>query len=221
MVDFSDSFEWLSLPPEKRPAKFGTEIKAELMQLWNEVRLRLGTQIFDPVLGSPRAGKLASRSEGAWVQTNGEKDFNFVNMTLEVDAAELSLNVIGWFDTQFEKIERWLRRPSAWRFLRESPEWMLVIFVRRANVDENGRPVFQGAVGTEVERIALSETAPSNISTRLTGLRPQLDSSREKLSLHIRRAWPGEECPTGSDLTAVVAAEVERWLQPLQELRVA
>jgi len=195
-------------------------MKTELLQLWSEVRLRLGAEIFDPVLGVPRAGKLASRSDGAWAQTNSERDFNFVNMTLEVDAAELSLNVIGWFDMQFEKIERWLRRPSAWRFLRGLPEWTLVIFVRRANVDENGRPVFQGAVGTEIERIAISETAPSSISTRLTGLRPQLDSSREKLSLHIRRAWPSEKCPTGSDLTAAVTPEVERWLQPLQELRI-
>jgi len=220
VVDFSDSFDWLSLPPDERPTEFGADIKAELIQLWSEVRLRLGAETFDPILGVPRAGKLASRSEGAWAQTNSERDFNFVNMTLEVDAAELSLNVIGWFDTQFEKVERWLRRPSARRFLRGLPEWTLVIFVRRANVDANGRPVFQGATGTEIERVALSESAPSSISVRLTGLRPQLDSSREKLSLHIRRAWPKQKCPSGNELTAAVTTEVERWLQPLQELRI-
>src|SRR5690349_6896524 len=122
MLDFSDSFKWFAEPVERRPQAHGPEAKRRLTQLWMEVRRRIGEEEFDSVLGSVRAGKLATRSEGAWVQTNGEKDYNFVNMTLELDAAELSLNVIGWFDTQFAKMERWMGKPSAWRFLRELPE---------------------------------------------------------------------------------------------------
>ena len=221
MVDFSESFDWFSQPADERDPAYGSETKGQLTQLWDDVRSQIGAEQFDPVLGSTRPGKLASRSDGAWVQTNGEKDHNFVNMTLEIDAAELSLNVVGWFDTQLEKMEGWLRQPSAWRFLRTLPDWVLVVFVRKAHIAANGKPVFQGAPGEERERIAFSDTSPANISTRLTGLLPHLDSSREKLALHIRRAWTADDCAAINGLSAAVAPEVERWLQPIQELRLA
>jgi hypothetical protein len=221
VIDFSKSFDWFSQPADERAPGHGSEAKDQLAQLWDEVRSQTGAEQFDRVLGSTRAGKLASRSDGAWVQTNGEKDHSFVNMTLEIDAAELSLNVIGWFDDQLGAMERWLRQPAAWRFLRTLPDWVFVIFIRQAHIAADGRPVFQGAPGSEKERIAFSETSPANISTRLAGLRPRLDSDREKLSLHIRRSWTAVDCAEIDDLPGAVAPEVEQWFQPIQEIRLA
>jgi hypothetical protein len=197
------------------------EIRDQLLQIWEEVRSRIGPESFDPVLGTVALGRRSSRIDGAWVRTNGERDHNFVNMTIELDPEELSLNVVGWYDNQLGKVEAWLRQPRAWRFLDGLPDWLLVIFIRHANIGKDGRSVFQGATGVELERLPFSETHAANISTRLTAIRPRLDSATEKLSLHLRRSWTVAECAAIDDIAVAVAPGVERWLQAIQEIRVA
>ncbi len=221
MPDLSASFDWFAQPTDERSPAGGAEVKAQLLQIWREVRSRIGPEDFDPVLGDLWAGKRSSRVDGAWVQTNREHNHNFVNMTIEIDPDALSLNVVGWFDNQRRKIEAWLRQPGAWRFLDEMPDWLLVIFIRHANIAEDGKAVFQGATGVELERLAFSKTSAANVSNRLTAIRPRLDSDREKLSLHLRRPWTIAECAATDDIATLVAPEVERWLQPIQELRIA
>lgn len=221
MPDLSASFDWFAQPAGERSPSQGAEIKDQLLQLWEEVRSHIGREDFDPVLGTLWAGKRSSRVDGAWVQTNRERNHNFVNMTLELDPGELSLNVVGWFDNQLRKVEAWLRQPRAWRFLDDMPDWLLVIFIRHANIAKDGKAVFQGATGIELERLAFSETSAANISNRLTVIRPRLDSATEKLSLHVRRPWTAAECAEIDGIAAVVAPAVERWLKPIQELRLA
>jgi hypothetical protein len=221
MPDLSASFDWFAQPPEERSPAAGAVIKEQLLQIWEEVRSRIGPDDFDAVLGDLWAGKRSSRVDGAWVQTNRERDHNFVNMTIEMDPDALSLNVVGWFDNQLQKVEAWLRQPRAWRFLNDMPDWLLVIFIRHANIAKDGKAVFQGATGLELERLAFSETSAANLSTRLTAIRPRLDSEREKISLHLRRPWTAAECAAIDDIAAAIAPEVERWLQPIQEIRVA
>lgn len=221
MIDFTPTFEWFSRSGDERDSSYRDVVKRQLVDLWSEVRDLIGPDRFDPVLGSIRVGKFMARSDGAWAQTNSEKDSGFINMTLEVEARELSLNVIGWFDPQLDKMESWLRKPAAWRFLRDLPDWLLVVFVREANVGADDRAVFQGAPGTERERIAFADSSPANISTRLTGIRPHLDPGREKLALHIRRAWAPADIPAGEALAETITREVERWLQPIQDMRTA
>lgn len=220
MIDLAPTFAWFAQSDDERDGAYTGMIEGQLVDLWSEVRDLVGPDRFDPVLGSIRFGKFSAQSHGAWTQTDAEKDSDFINMTLEVDARELSLNVIGWFDPQLEKMERWLRKPAAWRLLRELPDWQLVVFVRKGHVGANGKVVFKGAPGRELERIPFAETSPANISMRLTGIRPRLDSATQKLSLHIRRAWTPAAVPAGEALAETIAREVERWLQPIQDMRV-
>jgi hypothetical protein len=222
MTDFRRIFEWFAESADERDVGFNHAITDELLSNWAEVRQRIGAERFDATLGKVRAGRFERRASGAWTQTNGEHELgDFVNLTLEVDAAELSLNVIGWFDPQLEKIERWLRKSVARKFMRTLEEWFLVIFIRKAHVGESGRAVFQGAPGTERQRIAIAGTSPANLAITLAGLRPQLDPGTEKLALHIRRPWSPAELGEMSDLPGAIAAEVERWLDPLEAIRLA
>lgn len=213
------AFEWFATAPEDRDSSKAAQIPAWLESLWAGVREQLGPERFDPVLGEVRAGRFNSGDETAWAQTNGERDSSFVNLTIEIDASELSLNLIGWFDPQLAKVEAWLRSRNARRLLRSHPDWTLIIFIRRANVGASERTVFRGAPGEEVERIRLSEASPSDITIRLSGMRPRLGAD-EKLALHIRRAWrrPDAEAP---GLTDRLASEAGYWLDPLREIRLA
>lgn len=218
-LNAAHAFEWFASAPGERESSRAGEITAWLESLWAGVRERVGPERFDPVLGEVRAGRFNSGDETAWAQTNGEKDSSFVNLTIEVDASELSLNLIGWFDPQLAKVESWLRSRNARRLLREHPDWMLVIFIRRGSVGASDRTVFRGAPGEEVERLRLSEASPSDITIRLSGMRPQMGAD-EKLALHLRRAWsrPDAEAPGLADRLAV---EVGYWLDPLREIRLA
>lgn len=222
MTDFSAIFKWFAEPADRRDGGFNRTITEELLANWVEVRERIGEEEFDAVLGQVRPGRFQRRSSGAWTQTNGEHELgDYVNLTLEVDATELSLNVIGWFDPQLEKMERWLRSPAARKFMRTLEGWFLLIFIREAHVGESGKAMFRGAPGRECERIAIAGTSPANIGITLNGLRPKLDSDREKLALHIRRPWSPKETAEAEDLPGAIAMEVGRWLEPLQALRLA
>ncbi len=219
-MELQSAFARLAEPAERRDGAVTEEVNATLLGLWGEVRERLGAERFDAVLGDLRAGRPERRSHGAWAQTNAEHpDGDYVNLTLEIEPEELSLNVIGWFDPQLEKVEGWLRRRDAWRFMRTLEHWYLVVFVRDAHVGKSGRPNFRGARGEERERIALSDTAPANVAAVLTGLRPRLDPGLQKPSVHIRRPWSPSEVEALDDVPGALAGEVERWLDPLESIR--
>lgn len=206
-------------PEERRPDQVAA-IKDGLLELWSKVRHRIGPTRFDSSLGEVRAGRYARHDDNVWTQTNAEHTHgNYVNLTLELHRDELSLNVIGWFDPQLAKVERWLRKPMAWRFMRTLEDWSVVVFVRRAHLDRNGKPNFQGAPGKERERIAVSGAGAVNVTTTLTGLRPKLEPGREKLALHIRRSWSPTEVALLDDLVGAIATEVEAWLDPLEQIR--
>ena len=117
-MELKGAFEWLGLPADQRDPEGAQEIKGQLLKLWLEVRERVGGERFDATLGEARAGRFARRGESIWTQTNAEHEQgDYVNLTLELDRDELSLNVIGWFDPQLEKVERWLLKPASWRFM--------------------------------------------------------------------------------------------------------
>jgi hypothetical protein len=221
MVDPKDIFDWLSQPVEQRDTRYSKVATAYLLGIWEDVRTRIGPQRFDPVLEEPRAGKFGRRAAAAWTQTNGDHEGDLVNLTLEVEANELSLNLVGWFDPQLEKVERWFRTRKAKEVLRSLEGWDLLIFVRQAHVGPSGRATFRGAPGEVRERLPITEVAPTNLIITLDGMRPRLDAATEKLALHIRRGWSREEVTALPEVAAAVAPEVERWLAPLQEIRVA
>jgi hypothetical protein len=220
MIDFGPSFAWFEQPAEKRDEVLRSAIPSQLVSLWQEVRESIGPAGFDPVLSEVRPGrKFGRESKTAWAQTNAEMPEDFVNLTLEIEAGELSLNLVGGYSEQFKKVEPWLRKPNAWRFLREHPEFVLVIFVRHATVSPKGRVMWKGAKWIEAERMTLGQISPIDISTRLTTLRSRLDSETEKLALHIRCPWTPAEMSTMEDITEI-AAGVEAWLEPIHQIRI-
>ncbi|MFL5898243.1 MAG: hypothetical protein ACJ76D_07235 [Solirubrobacterales bacterium] len=221
MATPTEIFDWLDRPVEQRETRYGKEATGYLLGIWEEVRQRLGPERFDPVLEAARAGRFGRRAAAAWTQTNGKHEGDLVNLTLEVEAEELSLNVVGWFDPQLEKVEGWFRTRRAKELLRTLDGWDLLIFVREAHVGPSGRATFQGARGVLRERFPITEVAPTNVIITLDGMRPKLESATEKLALHIRRGWRREEVLELADVAAAVTPEVERWLDPLREIRLA
>jgi hypothetical protein len=221
MIDFGPSFAWFGQAAEQRDdAPLRAAIPSQLVDLWQEVREEIGPARFDPVLGEIRPGKrFRADSRTAWAQTNAEKPEDFVNLTLEIEASELSLNLVGGYSEQFKKVEPWLRKPKAWSFLKEHPEFILVIFVRHATVGSTGRAMWKGAKWIEEERRILGETSPTDISIRLTTIGARLDSKTEKPALHIRRAWTPAEMSAMEDASEI-AREVEAWLDPIQQIRI-
>jgi hypothetical protein len=219
MIDFGPSFAWFEPPPEQRDEALRSAIPSQLTDLWLEVRESIGPAKFDPVLGEIRSGRKFGRdSKTAWAQTNAEMPEDFVNLTLEIEAGELSLNLVGGYSEQFKKVEPWLRKPKAWPFLRQHPEFVLVIFIRHGTVSPKGRVMWKGAKWIEEARMTLGEIEPIDISTRLTTLRSRLDSDREKLALHIRRPWTPTEMSAMENITEI-AGEAEAWLEPIQQIR--
>jgi hypothetical protein len=220
MIDFDPSFAWFGQAAEQRDEALRALIPSQLTSLWQEVRESIGPGRFDPILGEIRPGKRFGRdSKTAWAQTNAEKPEDFVNLTLELEATELSLNLVGGYNEQFKKVEPWLRKPKAWRFLREHPEFVLIIFVRHGTVGPSGKVMWKGAKWIEEERLILGQISPIDISTRLTTIAARLDGKTEKLALHIRRAWTQANVSAMEDVSEI-AGEVEAWLEPIQQIRI-
>ncbi len=219
MIDFGPSFAWFGKDVEQRDETLRSAIPSQLTDLWQEVRGSIGPTRFDPVLGEIRPGERFGRDRRtAWAQTNAEKPEDFVNLTLEIEAAELSLNLVGGYSEQFKKVEPWLRKPKAWRFLKEHPELVLVIFIRHGTTGPAGKVMWKGAKWIEEERMILGQISPIDISTRLTTIGARLDDKTEKLALHIRRAWTPADVSAMEDISAITSG-VEAWLDPIQQIR--
>lgn len=220
MIDFDPSFAWFGKAADQRDKALLAVIPSQLTDLWQEVRRSIGPTRFDPILGEIRPGERFDRdSKTAWAQTNAEKPEDFVNLTLEIEATELSLNLVGGYSEQFKKVEPWLRKPQAWRFLREHPEFVLVIFIRHGTVGSAGKVMWKGAKWIEEERVTLGQVSPIDISTRLTAIGARLDDKTEKLALHVRRAWTPANLSAMEDVSEI-AGEVEAWLEPIQQIRI-
>lgn len=219
MIDFNPSFAWFGKAVAQRDEALRALIPSQLTDLWQEVRESIGPARFDPVLGEIRPGKKFGRDhKTAWAQTNADKPEDFVNLTLEIEATELSLNLVGGYSEQFKKVEPWLRKPQAWRFLKEHPQFVLVIFIRHATVGAGGKAMWKGAMWIEEERMILGQVSPIDISTRLTTIGASLDDKTEKLALHVRRAWTPADLSAMRDISEI-ASEVEAWLEPIQQIR--
>lgn len=129
MVDLRPSFERFDSPD-----KGGVlESSRTLEELWGEVAKEIGAERFQGALGTVRHGKRFNKTyDHAWAQTHAEKSENTANLTLELSAKELSLNLVGFYNEQFEKVRDWIRARPGRQFLKAHPDLTLVIFVRTA-----------------------------------------------------------------------------------------
>jgi hypothetical protein len=130
----------------------------------------------------------------------------------------LTLNLVGFFDGQLEKVRGWIGRRSGRVFLREHPELELVIFVRTAHGGKNGRVMWKAAKSEEIERLRLKEESPGAVSMRLTTLATRIDPDLQKLALHVRRGWDRQEVEAMEDASEIVKL-VEAWIEVLPEVQ--
>lgn len=216
MINLRSSFEGLDVPGKGE----ALEASRKLEELWNEVRQEVGAERFHEVLGTVRHGKRFNKNyDHAWAQTHAEKSESTANLTLELSAEELSLNLVGFYEGQFGKVRDWIRVRSGRRFLKAHPELILVIFVRTAQRGKGGRVMWKGAESAELQRLSLSETTPSDITMRLSTLASQVDSDLQKLALHVRRSWNREEALEMVDVSEI-ASLVEDWMAEIGTVEV-
>lgn len=207
------AFDWLDDEPPEGSNPPG--IPEMLESLWGEIRDAVGHDHFDKELGTIRAGNRFGAENGhAWVQTHADKDESTPNLTIELYRDELSLNLVGFFDGQLEKVRGWIGRRSGRTFLRAHPELELVIFVRTAKKGKNDRVMWKGAASAEIERLRLSEESPAVVTMRLTTLAKQIKPDVQKLALHVRRGWSREEVEAMDDTSQIVEL-VEAWIEEL------
>lgn len=79
--------------------------------------------------------------------------------------------------------------------------------------------MWKGAESDELQRLKLSEASPSDVTMRLSTLGSQIDSSIQKLALHVRRTWSREEALAMSDVSEIVSL-VEDWMTEIDTVEV-
>jgi hypothetical protein len=214
VTNLEAAFDWLAQKPP-RDAAGAIEIPGLLEALWGEVRDAVGPDRFDRALGPIRAGeRFRADDDHAWVQTHADKDESTPNLTIELYENELTLNLVGFFDGQFDKVRGWIGRRSGRVFLRSHPQLELVIFVRTAQRGKGGRVMWKGAASKEIERLRLSDESAAGISMRLTTLATQIEPELQKLALHVRRGWNREEAEAMNDASQLAEA-VDAWIEEL------
>jgi hypothetical protein len=214
----AEHFDFFSKPAEERDAALGAEIRARLASIWSKVKEELGLDFFRDVLGEVHVGNLGEGADGAWAQTNADAGSHVPNLTIELDANELNLNVVGGFDRQAECVERWLLAGGGAGLAASSFE--LAVFCRTAKGGRNGKKiVWQGAKWSLVERTPLSKLTPTVIKARLAELRKPLEDKTQRLAFHIRKAWRRDAVLERKDLPAELAREIKQLLPTLKEIR--
>ena len=209
-------FEFFDGDPENRDPATQSEIRTRLASAWGQIEHALGPELFEESLGGVRVGHIKKKSTGAFSQShaNDPKSTERPNLTVELYAPEVSVNLIGWFDGQLKIVRHWLATASGEEFVKDNPDYELVIFKRMAP-----KGVWQGADGPVVDRIPLGGSTGASLVGRIDELESRLNPKTEKLSLHVRRAWPRKEAIGNDELAGEMAREVERLIPVLELVR--
>ncbi len=186
-----------------------------LVALWNLLRDGL-SDADSKLLGEIYAGQLDANQNHAWAQTNKDDEHqDVVNLTLELTAMDLQLNLVGGTTPQREQLERWIK-PIGSKFWNTHPDWELVVFIRRAP----GEGFFIGAPWEEQARYSADEVIKKGfVSIRSThGF--GLDSAKKRLAYHLRRSWLRDEAlDAGNQLVPMLASSVQDILPDLRQAR--
>lgn len=190
-------------------------IPQALVRLWEAIRVQL-PDADDKLLGQIYAGPLNVGYTNAWVQTNRDDEHqDVVNLTLELTASELQLNLVGGTTPQREQLEQWLKA-SGRAFWSAHPDWRLVVFVREAP----GRNFFMGAPWEELARYPAGEMLNKGIVSVRSTHGFGLDAEWKRLAYHVGRAWPREHVlKAGDDLVETLVASVKDVLPALRQAR--
>ena len=142
-------------------------------------------------LGEIHANQLPLHALVAAAQTNwGEYG---VNITIELTSEELQVNLVGWNAPQAELLESWLA-PAGTVRPGDYDDLELAVFRRRPyNYAQKGtgkQPWWQKEHFKLADRRPAAELAGRRLSDLTSEWRDDPDPAWEKLSYHLRRAWP-------------------------------
>jgi hypothetical protein len=207
-------FNYFVQPQGSRDAKTRESVREVLVELWTAIRAELS----DPdsrLLGEIYAGPLESGSDNAWAQTNRDDEHqDVVNLTLELTAEELQLNLVGSTTPQREQLENWLRAAGS-AFWRAHPEWELVVFIREAR----GKGFWMKAPWRWVARYSADEMSKKGIVSVRSKHGFGLDPDKERLAYHVGRRWARTEVESNAELLATLTRAVQEVLPALRQAR--
>ncbi|MGH9025365.1 MAG: hypothetical protein ACRDWD_04510, partial [Acidimicrobiia bacterium] len=169
-----EHFQYFDPESGERDPAVKQEIKVRLESMWKAVEARIGSEAFQASLGEVRVGNVGAKDDHAWAQSHvGPACWENANITIELRANEISVNIVGWFKHQGERVERWLLGDSGRAFVNANPGYDLVVFVITGKGEE--KVLWQGATGKELTRLRLSAEALDSLPEKLSTWRDGLD----------------------------------------------
>lgn len=210
-------FDYFEAEPNERDSETGNEIKARLSSIWEQIKEQIGSDEFTRTLGDIYIGNLGTNADHGWAQTHAGDQSGLPNLTVEINANEAMINLVGWFDFQLAKTRQMLRTEAGAKFVAENPDYELVVFKRNGQPSNKSKVVvWKGAKHELISRTPFSSNSSRELAELVDEFEMGLDPKLEKASVHIRRSWPKELAVRNPSLPAEMAAEVRRLLPILE-----
>jgi len=138
-----------------------------------------------------------------------------VNLSLELPADRLELNVVGWRMAQAKKMQSWLRTYDAEKALRRLDDHQVVVYVRTAyKKSADAKPYWQRE---EVDELG-SRAAKHYDALWLVKHSMNHYGKGTALAFHIRRSWNWAELVSHEDAVDTLTEEVRRLLPVVAEI---
>lgn len=147
-----EDFAFFAAPTPERQVV----LRNKMAGLWERVFEAL-TPAERQRLGAIHAGRFGRTRDPAWAQTNrGESG---ANLTVELNARELQLNLVGWDAAQAHAVKSWVEGPGR----TEIPSGAeLVVWERQAKRARSGKPFWMGARVPRSATSALWRSPPAS-----------------------------------------------------------
>jgi hypothetical protein len=186
-------------------------LRARMRSAWERV-LELMAPEDAAWLGAIAAGNLPKSTTSAWAQTNRMQPGT--NLTLQLGADELQLNLVGWNAGQAARLEKWLLAHP-----QDAPDVDLVIYERRAQPDHKGKPFWMHATYTISRILSADEIHAGSFGPWLDAWRASSDPTWSRLAYHLRQSWSREQVlAQGESLGAEIAALATQTLPLLRNI---
>jgi hypothetical protein len=186
-------------------------IKARVRKLWDAILPQL-TGAERTALGEIHVGSLKANDDRMWAVTNWGQDG--VNLTFEIDADQVELDLVAWTADQAELFERWVSTPGAMEALNALGDaWEVIVWRRRAMKSQSGTPFWMHGTSDVIEQIPLP--APEDVADALAAHRADCEPAWERIAYHLRRSWRRDTVLAAGETLADQALAALRQALPL------
>jgi hypothetical protein len=183
-----------------------------LAKLWEAVREKLPSNV-SSALGTIHVGSVDTGHPIPWAHTNAGEDR--VNLTLELKAGKLELNLVGWKEIQSDRLKDWLQSVRGEDRIAALEGYEVVAYRRTAyKKTPTSRPWWQEETIDELGRCAAERFNAGWVTRQIAGIGSRRE---EKPAFHVRRRWRVPP-PDGDVFVAEIAVEVNRLMPILREI---